>query len=250
MVKQTPDNYNKFNRIRIIVDKHTLGIMVVSVLISSQVPSSEYVILLHGLARSDRSFMKLASVLNENSYNTINCNYPSREYSVDKLAEYTISDALSHCPKGSKINFVTHSMGGILVRQYLSTKVIENLECVVMLGPPNKGSQVVDSLRRVPGFQLVNGPAGLQLGTEATSVPNKLGPANFDVGIIAGTRSINFILSTMLPDPDDGKVSVENTKLDGMRDHICLSVTHPFMMKNNMVINQVLYYLNHGQFRR
>ena len=221
-----------------------------SVLVSPQVQSSEYVILLHGLARSNRSFTKLALVLNENGYHTINCNYPSRKYSVDRLAECAIRDALSHCPEGSKINFVTHSMGGILVRQYLSAKVIENLGRVVMLGPPNKGSQVVDSLRYVPGFKLFNGPAGVQLGTEADSVPNKLGSADFDVGIIAGTRSINLILSTMLPKPDDGKVSVENTKLNGMRDHICLPVTHPFMMKNNMVINQILYYLNHGQFSR
>ena len=98
-------------------------------------------------------------------------------------------------------------MGGILVRQYLLLNTIENLGHVVMLGPPNKGSQVVDKLYKVPGFKLINGPAGMQLGTGELSVPNILGPANFKVGIIAGTRSINLILSSMLPNPDDGKVS-------------------------------------------
>ncbi|WP_057831350.1 hypothetical protein [Colwellia sp. TT2012] len=76
---------------------------------------------------------------------------------------------------------------------------------------------------------------------------------DFDFSVIPSAEnvySINLILSTMLPNPDDGKVSVENTKLDGMRDHISLPVTHPFMMKNNKVIKQVLYYLNHGQFSR
>ncbi len=221
-----------------------------SILVSPSEYSNEYVILLHGLARSDKSFRKLASVLNKKGYHTINCGYPSRKYCIDALAQNAISDALSHCPEGSKINFVTHSMGGILVRQYLSTNVIENLGRVVMLGPPNKGSQVVDSLRFVPGFKLFNGPAGIQLGTEIDSVPNKLGAANFDLGIIAGTRSINLILSMMLPNQNDGKVSVENTKLAGMKDHICLPVTHPFMMKNNKAINQVLHYLSHGQFSR
>ena len=221
-----------------------------SILVSPQVPSNEYVILLHGLARSDRSFRKLASVLNKKGYHTINCGYPSRKYRIDTLAQHAISDALSHCPKGSKVNFVTHSMGGILVRQYLSTNLIENLGRVIMLGPPNKGSEVVDSLRSISGFKLFNGPAGIQLGTETDSVPNKLGAADFDLGIIAGTRSINIILSTMLPNQNDGKVSVENTKLAGMKDHICLPVTHPFMMKNNTAINQVLHYLNHGQFSR
>ena len=90
----------------------------------------------------------------------------------------------------------------------------------------------------------------MQLGTEASSVPNKLGSANFALGIIAGTRSINLVLSTMMPKVDDGKGSVENSKFDGMRDHICLPVTHPFMMKNNKVIKQVFHYLNHDQFNR
>ena len=120
---------------------------------------------------------------------------------------------------------------------------------VVMLGPPNKGSQVVDELRSMPGFELINGPAGLQLGTENDSVPNTLGPADFEVGIIAGTSTINFFLSTMLPNPNDGKVSVESTKLEGMTDHISMPVTHPFMMKNEQVIKQVIYFLNNGVFK-
>lgn len=219
-------------------------------LLSPQIPSNEYVILLHGLARSDSSFVKLASVLNKNGYHTINCNYPSTKHNISKLAEDAISDALSHCPAECKINFVTHSMGGILVRQYLSTKSIKNLARTVMLGPPNKGSQVVDVLKNVPGFKFINGPAGMELGTNKGSLPNQLGSAGFELGIIAGTRSINLILSTMLPNPDDGKVSVENTKLNGMTDHISTPVTHPFMMKNNEVISQVIHYLKHGAFSR
>ena len=82
-----------------------------------------------------------------------------------------------------------------------------------MIGPPNKGSEVVGKLRDVPGFYFIHGEAGLELGTGETSVPNQLGQANFDLGIIAGTRSNNLILSGMIPGVDDGKVSVENTKL-------------------------------------
>ena len=117
-----------------------------------------------------------------------------------------------------------------------------------MLGPPNKGSQVVDKMHSFPGFKLFNGPAGMQLGTGELSIPNTLGPANFDVGIIAGTQSINLILSLMLPNPDDGKVSVENTKLEGMLDHITLSTTHTLMMRNSVVIEQVIHFLRYGAF--
>jgi hypothetical protein len=117
-----------------------------------------------------------------------------------------------------------------------------------MLGPPNKGSEVVDKLGDVPGFYFINGDAGMQLGTGQMSVPNRLGKANFDVGIIAGTKSINLILSALIPDTDDGKVSIESTKLEGMHDHIEMPVTHPFMMKNEAVIAQVLNYLRNGHF--
>jgi pimeloyl-ACP methyl ester carboxylesterase len=223
-------------------------ILIMTTLHSNPVAAKECVILLHGLARSNSSMGKLAKALNDAGYHTINDGYPSTSYKVDKLAEDAISWALAKCPKEATIHFVTHSMGGILVRQYLQVKTIKNLGRVVMLGPPNKGSQVVDKLHKLPGFKLINGPAGMQLGTGELSVSNQLGPAKFEVGIIAGTRSINLILSAMLPNPDDGKVSVENTRLEGMQDHIELPVTHPFMMKNKQVIRQVICFLKNGVF--
>ena len=208
------------------------------------------VILLHGLARTNASMNVLESALVKNGFLVINDGYPSREHSIEELATLAIEPALEKCPEESKVNFVTHSLGGILIRQYLSTHEINNLDRVVMLGPPNKGSQVVDTLGDIPGFHFLNGDAGLQLGTGELSIPSSLGDANFDVGIIAGTRSINLILSSIIPNTDDGKVSVENTKLEGMNDHIEMAVTHTFMMKNKHVVAQVIHYLNTGSFER
>ncbi len=139
-------------------------------------------------------------------------------------------------------------MGGILLRQYLYKNQIQNLGRVVMLGPPNKGSQVVDKLSDMPGFKMLNGPAGMQLGTGKSGITHCLGPANFELGIIAGTQSLNPILSLMLPSPNDGKVSVDSTKIEGMKDHIVMPVTHTFMMTNEKVIQQVLFFLKHGCF--
>ncbi|MBU0680300.1 MAG: alpha/beta hydrolase [Proteobacteria bacterium] len=208
------------------------------------------VILLHGLARTDSSMKKLESELLKENFRPINVKYPSREDAIEVLAEETIPPALAQCSPEEEVNFVTHSMGGILVRQYLSQHEITNLNHVVMLGPPNKGSEVVDKLGDFPGFHFLNGDAGMQLGTGEMSVPNKLGKANFDVGIIAGTRSINLILSMLIPSTDDGKISIERTKLEGMHDHLEMPVTHPFMMKNDDVIAQVIYYLKNGTFKR
>jgi len=107
---------------------------------------------------------------------------------------------------------------------------------------------VVDALRDVPGFRWLNGPAGLQMGTDKNSVPLQLGPAISDVAVVAGTFSINLYLSTLLPNPDDGKVSVENTRLDGMCAHLQVDVSHPYIMEDEGVIAEAISYLNTGKF--
>ncbi len=204
-------------------------------------------ILLHGLARTASSMEKLEFSLQKENFHVVNPGYPSRDHSIQELSAIAITPALEQC-SNRQINFVTHSLGGILLRHYLSTRDIPDLHRVVMLGPPNQGSEVVDSMKDVPGFNFINGKAGRQLGTGESSIPNQLGSADFDVGIIAGSRSINFILSYLIPGIDDGKVSVERTKIEGMNDHIVIPTTHTFMMSNKHVIRQVVYYLNHGKF--
>jgi triacylglycerol lipase len=212
----------------------------------------EHVILLHGLCRSSRSMEAMARALTQAGYKVWNIDYPSRTAPIAQLAENAIGQTVTNCERdgATKINFVTHSLGGILVRQYLANHSIPNLGRVVMLGPPNQGSEVVDKLGGWWLFKKINGPAGNQLGTDKNSVPNKLGAANFPVGIIAGNRSINWINSFLIPGADDGKVSVERTKLVGMTDWIEIPATHPFIMKNQAAIAQTLSFLRTGKFDR
>lgn len=212
-------------------------------------PNKKWVILLHGLARSSISMTRIEYRLIKENYRVINVNYPSRERHIEQLANEAIGDALKQCGN-DPVSFVTHSMGGILVRQYLSQHTIANLDKVVMLGPPNEGSEVVDKLSRFPIFQLLNGEAGMQLGTKDNSVPKRLGAADFELGIIAGTQSVNILLSTLIPGKNDGKVSVESTKLSGMKDHIEVKTTHPMMTFNTDVINQVIRFLAYGNFKK
>ena len=224
-------------------------IITLILLLMTSYAQASCVILLHGLARTENSMQALEEKLIQENFQVVNLGYPSRKFTIELLAEKAIIPALSECSAG-EINFVTHSLGGILVRQYLQRYEIPNLNRVVMLGPPNQGSEIVDKMKNVPGFNIINGKAGVQLGTGENSVPNSLGEANFDLGIIAGTRSINIILSNLIPGEDDGKVSVSRTKLSGMKDHITLPVTHTFMMSDKQVIEQVTHYLRNGRFVR
>ena len=212
--------------------------------------ATECVILLHGLARTAGSMSVMAEALQAEGYHVANVDYPSRHHPVSELAAPAIEDGLAQCAgaEAETVHFVTHSMGGILVRYHLRNHRIENLGRVVMLAPPNQGSEVVDNLRDTPGFALLNGPAGLELGTDENALPGRLGPVDFPVGVIAGTESINLMLSQFLPNPDDGKVSVERTKVEGMKDFVAISATHPLIMRNEEAIRHTLSFLASGSF--
>ena len=214
--------------------------------------AQDEVILLHGLCRTSRSMMKTEHALTDAGYKVRNVDYPSRTAPIQKLADDAIGKAVGDCQRdgATKVDFVTHSLGGILVRSYLARHTIPELGRVVMLAPPNQGSEVVDKLGWLFLLKWLNGPAGNELGTDTNSTPNKLGPANFPVGIIAGDRSINWINSLLIPGRDDGKVSVERTTLAGMTDHIVIHATHPFIMKNREVIRQTIQFLRTGNFDR
>jgi len=211
---------------------------------------NETVILLHGLNRTSRSFSKMEEALIENGYKVINVNYSSKHFKIESLVRRYVAPSINACEKqpNVKIHFVTHSMGGILLRYYLKHYTIANLGNVVMLGPPNQGSEVVDKLKKVPGFKLLNGPAGQQLGTTLISLPQQLGPVDYSVGVIAGNRSINPILSGLIPGENDGKVSLKRAKVKGMSDFLVMPYTHTMIMRRQRVIEQTQYFLKNSQF--
>lgn len=212
--------------------------------------AGEGVILLHGLARTNHSMARMESAFASAGYVVVNVDYPSRELPIAALSENVVGKALAdeRLRSCTRIHVVAHSLGCILVRSYFANHADPRLGRVVMLGPPNQGSEVVDRLKSWWAFRKINGPAGGELGTASNSVPRSLGPVTFELGVIAGDRSINWINSMMITGPDDGKVSVEHTKVAGMKEHNVVHVSHPFLMQRQSVIDVTLRFIRTGSF--
>lgn len=213
--------------------------------------SAGNVVLLHGLARTADSMNSMEKQLSKAGYRVCNIDYPSRKHRIEQLTHNFVIPEIQKCFADPliSIHFVTHSLGGIIVRQIAAENKQINIGRVVMLSPPNQGSEVVDKLGTWGLFEWINGPSGKQLGTTENALPRQLGPATFELGVITGNRSINLILSTLIPGPDDGKVSIENSKLDGMQDFLVVEQAHPFIMGNALVQSQTIHFLKNGYFQ-
>jgi pimeloyl-ACP methyl ester carboxylesterase len=209
--------------------------------------SRTIVILLHGIGRTGASMRPLGRALEQSGYQALAISYPWRDHNIDGLAQWVDARLAWHgvWQHGAPIHFVTHSMGGLVARRLIERRA-DGFGRLVMLGPPNGGSEVADTLHRSKPYRWFYGPAGQELTTAAARMDPVSG---YETGVIAGNRGWPYPLGNlMIRGPHDGRVAVARTRLPGMTDHVVLKVTHSFMPTNPSVQHQVMHFLANGRF--
>lgn len=212
------------------------------------VDKSHLVILLHGINKTSSCLNALERHLQSKQFSTINITYPSTTYSITDLRD-RVHDIINFRDKEyEKVSFVGFSMGGLIIRAYLNKYKISNLKNVIMVGTPNNGSEVVDFIMNNKLFKKLLGPAGMQLSTNQKSLSGLLGKLEYECGIIAGNLPLDLCYPIMRKKPSDGKVSVDSTKLDNMKDHIVLNVPHWFMPQSRSIWKYIVLFLRNSSF--
>ena len=230
----------------------TSALLVLSGCSSPPPKGAESVIVLHGLRRTSTSMVILVARLEDAGYGVTSFGYASTSEPMESLVDQLdAAVALCCADHADAVHFVTHSMGGVLVRSYLSEQLQPHKGRVVMLSPPSQGSEIVDAFADSPRLRaLFVGPAASQLGTDSAGIATQLGPARFDLGIITGDRSLSPIGSWLIPGPDDGKVAVGRANVEGSADFLVMSATHTFIMNRRDVARQIVHFLQNGRFSR
>jgi hypothetical protein len=209
--------------------------------------NQETVILLHGIARTKQSMNTLARALEKQGARVINIGYPSTKMNIANITHLVHQEIQTQLQANERVHFVGYSMGCLILRQLLAQFAVQNMGNIVLIAPPNHGSQVADFLENNFLYRYFYGPAGLELTTsfaKNSPFPSLVHP----FGVIAGNLCIDPLCYFLLPKGHDGKVTIESTKLDGMKDHITLKTSHTFIIHNPVVIAQVIHFLKHQQF--
>ena len=211
---------------------------------------AETVFVVHGLGRTAGSMVLLVDRLERANFRVVNFGYPSTREPIEALVA-RLRETIEECcwEDRDRIHFVTHSLGGILIRVYLAQHSPAHAGRVVMLSPPNQGSEIADAVSESPILsELFLGPAGSRLVTDSAGIVVELGPPNYELGIITGSRSLNPIGSWLIPGPDDGKVGVDRARLEGADAFRVIPATHTFIMNRQDVADECIHFLREGRF--
>ena len=207
-------------------------------------------VLLHGLGRGAGSMYFLERAARADGHRVLRPGYPSLFKSPEELVDRWVRPALFRARDADDgpVHVITHSLGGILLRSAVGREPPPWLGRVVMICPPNQGSEIVDRLSRHRMTRMFLGPTGQCLGTGSNGLPRSLPPISFQCGVIAADRCVNPIFGAMLPRPNDGKVGIYSTRCDGVAAYALVHTNHTFSTCHPEVIRLALRFIRTGGF--
>ncbi len=228
--------------------KHGVTLMLLSIFLASNACAQECVVLLHGYLRNSKCMHPVAEILESKGYKVQNISYPSTDYSIQTLSREHVAPQIDHS-NCDKMHFIGHSMGGIIVRHYLSENKPTNLGNVILIAAPNGGSDLVASIEDNPVFAwALIGPAAREL-SPGSKLLQELPLPDYNAGIITASKSINPITSIFLLDgKNDGTLTVESMKLQNMKDIVNLEATHTLVLLHPDIGMHIENFLKNGRF--
>ena len=210
--------------------------------------SGRAVIIIHGIVRSSKSFSAMQKSLEADGSIVVPFDYPSTRVKISESSNY-LHSVLESLEGVEQIDFVVHSMGGLLVRSYLKNHRDPRIGKMVMLGVPNLGARMATILKDVTLFNLVFGPAGQELIDDPDGFIAGLPSPDFPFAVIAGARGTPAGFNPLIPGDDDGTVSVDATRLPGAADFMTTPAIHSFLMGDANVIAATRRFLSSGALR-
>jgi hypothetical protein len=218
------------------------------------------VVLVHGFMRSGASMVPMALGLRRRGFVTRLVSQWNFSTEIPDLADGLFARVMrmrdvvgrtgGYVPD---VHFVTHSMGGVVVRSMLSRHEISGPNRIVMLAPPNHGSRLAARMHerwRFPwgDFDPLRKLMPGELGSCHTA-----GDPDAEIGVIAGTadRGGGFPFSMSGPPGGglhDGKITLDEARLDSAADFIVVRRGHTFIMVSAEVIEQTAAFLRDGHF--
>jgi pimeloyl-ACP methyl ester carboxylesterase len=210
--------------------------------------SGRAVILIHGIIRSSKSFSSMKQALEADGLTVVAFDYPSTRVAIKDSAGY-LDQVIQSLEGIEQIDFVVHSMGGLVVRAWLQEHSDPRVKRMVMLGVPNLGAKMANHLKDLGLFKLVMGPAGQQLIEGEESYITELPVPTFPFAVIAGARGTENGFNPLIPGDDDGTVSVDCTRLPGAADFMTVPSLHSFLIGNKDVIAATRRFLSDGVLR-
>jgi pimeloyl-ACP methyl ester carboxylesterase len=210
--------------------------------------SGKAAIEIHGITKSSKTYYAMRPALEKAGYMVVPFDYPSTRIDISQAARY-LNRVIQSLNGIDRIDFVVHSMGGLVVRSWFRDHDDLRIKRMVMLGTPNRGAELADMLKKNAAFRLIMGPAGQQLVTGDSGTIAQLPVPPCEFGIIAGGRGSEGY-NPLVAGDNDLIVSVESTRLVGAADFLMVHAMHTFMLSNPEAIEATVRFLESGHFRK